>query len=297
VGLTLHPTDALVFLLAALLLVTVAASWPGFVVQAVDRQIRVPWTRDRLAALSREAALRALFVALRPFGRWWPLPPPALARRADRSAVLLVPDPDWGRISMLFLGATLAHRGHPIEVMAWGGAEPTLPRCADELAAALARLAAQDGRERVDVVAFDYGGVIAGWAARHLPEGGRIRRLVTIGTPWHGTKMAVFRRGPSAEVLRAGGVLLEGLLPVAAPTVSVWTPDDPQIIPATSAVADPDLAVSIEGTGHLGLLLSARVFRAVASALEAEEVAEPPTSPPEADPTPTPASAAPESSP
>ena len=81
-GLTLHPTDALVFLVAALLLVTVAASWPGFVVQAVDRQIRVPWTRDRLAALSREAALRALFVALRPFGRWWPLPPPALARRA-----------------------------------------------------------------------------------------------------------------------------------------------------------------------------------------------------------------------
>jgi len=271
VGLTLHPAELLVLLLAIFVGITTAYAWAGFIVQAADRQVATPWQRDRIAALSREALLRAFFGLFRLPGRYWPLPPGA---RSDRSAVLLVPDPDWGRGSMVPLAIALAHRGHRVRIVRWTLPEAELTAGATFLEDALRDFAQSQQRQRVDVVAFGYGGVIAGWMMRHRTGGDLVRRLIALAAPWRGTRMAVFRRGVSRDALRPDSVLLHDLLPIPGTVYSVWTPDDPAVVPAASAIAEPALSIGIEGTGHLGLLLSARVVRAVALAL-VQELPEP----------------------
>ena len=52
---------------AALLVWSFLRSWPGFVLQSVERQERLAWSRERLAALTREAMMRAAFLLLLPF--------------------------------------------------------------------------------------------------------------------------------------------------------------------------------------------------------------------------------------
>lgn len=276
-GLTLHPAELLVLLLAIFVGITTAYAWAGFIVQAADRQVATPWHRDRIAALSREALFRAFFGLFRLPGRYWPLP---LGARGDRSAVLLVPDPDWGRGSMVPLAIALAHRGHRVRIVRWTLPEAELTAAATFLEDALRDFASSQQRQRVDIVAFGYGGVIAGWMMRHRTGGEVVRRLIALAAPWRGTRMAVFRRGVSGDALRPDSVLLHELLPIPGTVYSVWTTDDPAVVPAESAIAEPAYAIGIEGTGHLGLLLSARVVRAVATAL-VRELPEPAVVPPE----------------
>ena len=255
--------DTLAVLTAAALLASWVRAWMGFVAQAVDRQERAPWSRERMAALAREAVLRMLFTVLAVLR----IGAPSRLDARGPTPVLLVPDPAWGPASLVFLSRFLrAHGMNPVCVR-WDPEDRPVSERADELDRALVELARATGTPQVDVVAVGAGGVAAGWVARHPDGAARIRRLIAIAVPWRGTRMAVFRRDSGARELRTDSLALDGLLPLGVPAVCVWTPDDPEIIPASSAVADPQLAIGVEGCGHLGLLLSARAFRAVHAAL------------------------------
>lgn len=255
--------DLLPIMAAAALIASFVRAWMGFVAQAVDRQERTPWSRERVAALSREAVLRMLFtgLALLRVGA------PTRVDPRGPTPILLVPDPAWGPASLFFLSRFLRAHGMSPVCMRWDPEDRPLSERADELDRKLGELLRALGTPQLDVIAVGAGGVAAGWVTRHLDGAQRIRRLVGIAVPWRGTRMAVFRRDAGARELRTDSLALDGLLPLHVPTVCVWTPDDPEIIPASSAVADAQQAVGIEGCGHLGLLLSARSFRAVHTAL------------------------------
>lgn len=62
---------------------------------------------------------------------------------------------------------------------------------AAELDAGVARVLAETGAERVDVVGVSQGGVLALWWALHLGGFARMRRLVLMGSPVGGTWAAV----------------------------------------------------------------------------------------------------------
>ena len=97
-----------------------------------------------------------------------------------------------------------------------------------------------------------------------------MRRLVTLATPWQGTKLAVFGRSLSLREVRHRAPVLDRLFPEDTPTVCIWSPDDPVVVPAGSALP-PDghgTRVAIEAAGHVELLVSARAFRAVLASLE-----------------------------
>jgi len=145
---------------------------------------------------------------------------------------------------------------------------------------ALAEAAAR-GAAEVDLVGFGTGGLVAAWYLRHHGPA-KVRRLITIGTPWRGTKLAVFSRAPEAPEIKFGAHALDGLCPPPVPTVCIWSPDDPVVVPATSAVPEHGVdAVRVEAGGHVDLLLSARVYRAVQAALERPLAAPQPTIVPE----------------
>lgn len=245
----------------------------GFVLQLGERKEPARLDARLIGVFAREVGARALLWILgwiAPNGRR----PPEKAGAGDRAPVLLVTDTPAG--GLMFLRTFLERRGW---TRVWAVSVPKgvdlagqaawLSRCVEQL-----RGGSADGR--VDVVAFSVGGLAAAWYVRHLEGAEHVRRLVTIGTPWAGTRSAVFGRTAVARNLLPGSHVLDGLLPLAVPTIGIWSPDDPAVVPASSACpasgphGHPSLtSVQIDAAGHLEMLLSARVYRAVQDALTA----------------------------
>lgn len=259
--------QALVIVAALLLLASTASAMRGFVVQEVESGVRTAWTSTRHAVLAREAMSRVLQVALTPIG-WFDAPLPG---RTDRIPVVLVPDPAHGRGGLVFLHTFLAHRGAVVWPMRFPRHDQTLAERADHLASAIAALRQRTGAAEVDVVAFGTGGLVAAWWMQHHEAAAVVHRLVTLGTPWRGTRMAVFLDGCMALEARPGSADLDGLAACTVPCLAIWCPEDPEVVPASSAYVDEARSVAIEGAGHLGLLLSARAFRAVLTGLRQDD--------------------------
>jgi len=247
-------------------LLTVAAAWA---VRVADDGRPAVVDRRAIGMVTREALARSLFTVL----RWVPRPRRPRQARAGvphrrTPPVLLLPGLDFGPASLVGLATFLRQRG-----WAWvwaaqrGSRDDALADSAHRLADQVDAYRREAGAGEVDIVAFGTGGLLAGWYLRHHPAPA-VRRLVTIGTPWAGTRIAVFQRGRAATEVLPGSHLLDGLLPQAVPTTCIWSPDDPIVVPTSSATpTSPAQSVRIEGAGHLEMLLSARVYRAVQAAL------------------------------
>lgn len=131
--------------------------------------------------------------------------------------------------------------------------------------------------ERVDVVAHSMGGLVIRKAlADHPSLRGRVRRVVTLGTPHHGTEST---RGlppgfpqdigdlqPESRFLDALPSLSE-LLPAARHTAVAgqW---DVVVFPTHRALPDDMARVVLPDIGHNGLLTEAAAHRAILHALQ-----------------------------
>lgn len=260
----------LLVLPVGLLLTMAAASFAGFVVLAVDRGEPVVFDRRVLSLMVRESVARALLFVLRPFSvaDSGPVLAPAVGPARDALPVLMVPGASTHRAAMGFLRTFLVRRGFRwVWAVNPDHARMGLAAGAERLAEHVARLKRESGAPQIDLVGHGSGGLVAAWYVRHLDTERAVRRLVTVGTPWRGTRMSVFRRGRLGEETRYGAHLLDDLAPPPAHAVSIWSPDDPTCIPSASAVVPGVESVEVESAGHAEMLLSARVFRAVQAAL------------------------------
>jgi len=251
--------------------IALASAFGGFAILAADRGTPVTIDRQVISVYVREALARCLIVSLSPLG--WTNPPPRLRLgepgEVRRTPVLLVPGYATNRSCLAPLCLFLSRRGWswlwPVNL---GRRDRGLASLASELAEKVEALQQRTGSPKVDIVAFSMGGLIAAWYVRHHSGADRVRRLVTIGTPWSGTRLAVFAKPPAARELLYGAHVLEALTPPAVPTICIWSPDDPVVVPSSSGVADQGAqSVRIEAAGHLDMLISARVYRAVQAAL------------------------------
>lgn len=246
------------------------ATLAGQAVLAAERSRPVQFGRRELAVLARESASGLLLGALRPLGLGQPDPAPTgAALGTGRLPVLLVCGPEDRRTAWTFLRLFLANRGwswvHPVGLTT---DEAGLAGLAEQVARHVAALEAASGAPNIDVVAHGTGGLAVAWFAKHQDGAGHIRRLITLGTPWRGTRMAVFSRDGSVDELLPGAPALDDLQPAPVPVIAVWSEDDPAVVPSRSAVPEGADSVQLEAAGHRELFLSARGFRAVLAALE-----------------------------
>ncbi len=241
-------------------------------------------TRPRLHArgvgwLCREWLATALIVALRSLypcdrppraGRVPPRPDPRAPPLPGAAAlpVLLVPGYSLSRNSFAVLAFWLRRHG-----FAWVHAinhrplSAPIPVFAHQLGREVERLCAASAAGRVDIVAHSMGGLVAAWYVQHLGGRGRVRRIVTLGTPWRGSAAAVFAIGRQGLDLMPGSEIVAGLARLPAGVTSLWSRQDAIVLPPDNAVHPDARMVELPWTGHHMLLLRPAALEAILDAL------------------------------
>ena len=147
---------------------------------------------------------------------------------------------------------------------------------AADFAAAVEKLTAESGYERVHVVGHSLGGLIARYYVQRMGGHERIRTLITLGTPHAGTELA--RMGPLMPLvrqLRPGSDLITELARpapgISTRFVAFHSDLDQLILPRRNArIEHPDLIsrnIPVTGLGHLSLPNNGEIAFQIAAVL------------------------------
>ncbi len=139
---------------------------------------------------------------------------------------------------------------------------------------AVEHLCQRAGAPKLVIVAHSMGGLVArAWMRRH--GAARVARLVTLGTPHHGTCLASFGVGRNAAQMRRGGAaegsendwLQELAAGESAATraliTSIYTHHDNIVSPQTSSRLEGARNIEFGGVGHVALGRNRRVLAMV----------------------------------
>jgi len=196
----------------------------------------------------------------------------AMAMRADAPAA------PTERVPVVFVHGYFSNRGcfhrivreldersvAPIFTPNFPSAFASIERLAGELHREIERICAATGSGDVILVCHSMGGLMA---RSYLRDHGaaRVRKLVTISTPHHGTVLARLGMGPNVVQMRPGSRFLEALFaaereaPLECPTASIYTTHDNLVAPQDSARLDGARNHAIVGRGHMDILKSRRL--------------------------------------
>jgi triacylglycerol esterase/lipase EstA (alpha/beta hydrolase family) len=194
------------------------------------------------------------------------------ARRKEQRTVVLVHGYLGNRSSFYPLALYLKARGAGRQLSFSYSAAQGVERAALELRDFL-RQRVRGGR--IDLVCHSLGGVIASAYLQLLGGARRVDRCITLGTPHRGTYNAYWLLSRVGRELRPDSKLLERLEATrsAAAAVrfsSIVAGSDNMVIPRVFSAIDEDV-VHLPDLGHLGLLFSPTVFRAVFDRLQSAE--------------------------
>jgi triacylglycerol esterase/lipase EstA (alpha/beta hydrolase family) len=145
----------------------------------------------------------------------------------------------------------------------------------DAFAAQLARkidaIVAATGAPRVSIVAHSMGGLVARAYVRQHGSA-RIERIVTIGSPHHGSMLAWFFPGQALSQMRPGNPWLAQLNAERPDPglrlVSLWSWHDSMVAPQTSSELPGAVEIVLAGIGHNALLGDPSVFALVRNEIQ-----------------------------
>jgi triacylglycerol lipase len=243
----------------------------GFVFTTPERgqASAAQWLR---MALEVWLGLILLFVIVQPFERFW--------MGADR----LRPGE---RLPLLLLHGYQCNRGFwfwmrpQLEAAGWVVATHNLePDCTsiDNYAAGVGKrideVLAATGAQQVIVVAHSMGGLVARAYLRACGERrGRVARVVTLGSPHYGSRMAILGWGENGRQMRIGNPWLRELASVALPpgSCSIYSRHDNQVMPQAACSALTNARnVEIDGVTHLGMAFSPLVLKQLLEELRSD---------------------------
>ena len=172
--------------------------------------------------------------------------------------VLLVPGYGGSTGSLQSLADRLTAEGRDATVVALpGSGTGDLEVSADALGLAVTAALARTGEPSVDVVGYSAGGLVARlWVAHG--DSGLVRRVVTLGTPNHGTSLAdlagdvapdqcpVACRQMATDSDLLGRLNAGDETPEGPTWVSIWTTQDETVTPPDSARLDGALNLTVQ---------------------------------------------------
>lgn len=208
-----------------------------------------------LVAVLAVAAVAAVVVAVLA-GREEPAKPVSQDRAGP---VVLVPGYGGSTTGLDQLATTLRARGKDATVFHLpGGGRGDLDAQAAALGRAVDDVLARSKAQSVDVVGYSAGGVVARLWLRGHGGAAKARRVVTLGSPHHGTDVALLAGStlpgacPAAcRQLAPGSDVLAGLnagdeTPSGPSVVSIWTTRDDVVLPPDSAALSGALNLTVQ---------------------------------------------------
>jgi triacylglycerol lipase len=201
----------------------------------------------------------------------WPSHSSVRAAAQDKPGpVLLVPGYGGATTSLSVLAKTLRTRGFDASVVTLpGDGTGDLAVQAQALERAAVAAILRSGKPSVDVVGYSAGGVVARLWVRDYGGATRARRVITLGSPQHGTEVATLAGStigcPTAcQELDPDSSLLQNLnagdeTPAGPQFVSIWSTADETVLPPDSARLDGAINLTLQAicvgttTSHSGL--------------------------------------------
>ena len=175
----------------------------------------------------------------------------------------------WAGLTPLLDAARISHATLDLEPVA-GDIDGYVP----QVQRAALQLCAQAGAPQLAIVAHSMGGLVArAWMRDHGTAS--VARVITLGTPHHGTCLASFGIGRNAAQMRRAGCA-EGLespwlralaasesAAARALVTSIYTHHDNIIAPQTSSILEGARNIAFGGVGHVALGRNRRVLARV----------------------------------
>jgi len=173
-----------------------------------------------------------------------------------------------------FARALAARNVQPVYTMSYGPPLASIDVFADQVAQKIEIILAETDAVDVIVVAHSMGGLVAlAYCRKYGSE--KIRRLISLATPYHGSAHAWFFRGACMTELRCKSEWLEELyrVPFEMPPVSsIWSWHDSMVAPQTSSRLDGAQNISLIGVGHNAILADPGAQSRVVALIRSEQV-------------------------
>jgi len=237
------------------------------------------------ARIGPMATVRLFLTEVWTLGASWPLmafhrllmrnPPP---NRSAHPVLLihgvLVNDGVW-----FLLRRGLERRGiGPIYTMTYGPPFADIEHFAEQLDAKVNQICSATGARQVVLVGHSMGGLVARAYLRRFGAS-RVEKLVTMGTPHHGSFLAWGFPGRDLEQMRPGNAWLAALNrdetnPAPVPITSIWSRHDSMVAPQASSQLACAHNVAVIGVGHNAMLIDEEVIERLAREVGAARASE-----------------------
>ena len=226
--------------------------------------------RGRISArtLAAEWGMSAALSAARPVG-FLPLPG---ARSQGPRPIIVLHGYAMNRANFVPLAFRLARAGlGPIAGFEYWTLGRTAA-AARQLAWFVEHVQMVTGSPQVDIIGHSMGGVVARYYVTLGGGDGAVHRLITIGSPHHGTDVSRIGIGHANRELYVGSKLIQRIAAAPKPAITRLTTilsNGDALVPATKQAEIPGAErVVFEDLGHVAMLGSRRVAREIISRLK-----------------------------
>lgn len=220
--------------------------------------------------LVQETACLLMTILLRPLG-WLPAGLPA-KRPSTLPPVILLHGLFQNRSCLLWLQHRLRSSGYRHVLSINTPPSRDLETLTEKLAKNVDQLRMRLNVDKVILIGHSMGGMIARNYVQNRGGAVHVERVVTLGSPHRGSKLAPFALTTMGKSLLPGSEFIRRFNSVAwpreTPIISIYTRYDNMVMPAELARLDGALSVELDGMGHTALLFHPRSLQAVIEALK-----------------------------
>lgn len=233
---------------------------------------RIGAGRALLMYLNELAAFFLMFALIVPFDRFF-MGADRLGRgEGGRLPVLLIHGYQCNRGFWLWLRRSLERAGWQVATITLDPVFNDIDGYAEQVSRRIEDVCAVTGAAQVMLVGHSMGGLVSRAYLRRYGKD-RVAKLVTLGSPHHGSQLAKLGLGENGRQMVPGSAWLAALDSAGAvplpPTVSIYSCHDNYVMPQDSSLLEGAKIVPLAGIGHIEMAFSPEIERLLLAELAA----------------------------